>query len=44
MRCFSAMTVVSVGEGMSRRRSGMEVVKRTVMRSGVGLVGAEGSR
>lgn len=44
MRCLSAMTVVESGEGISRRRSGIEVVKRTVRRSGGGFVGAEGSR
>lgn len=31
MRCLRAITVVESAVGMSRRRSGMEVVKRTVM-------------
>ena len=44
MRCFSAMTVVSFGSEMSRRRSGMDVVKRTVIRRGVASTGADGSR
>lgn len=44
MRCFSAMMEVSFGLGISRRRSGMEVVKRTVMRREVEISGAEGSR
>lgn len=39
MRCFRAMTEVSLGSGISRRRSGIEVVKRTVMWRGVELGG-----
>lgn len=40
MRCLNAMTVVSSGSGISSRRSGIEVVNRTVMWRG----SAEGTR
>jgi hypothetical protein len=36
IRCFRAIAVVELGEAMSRGRSGIEVVKRTVRRRGGG--------
>jgi hypothetical protein len=44
MRCFSAIAVVSLGSGMSSRRSGMDVVKRIVTRRGAGGSSSEDLR